>query len=423
MKFTNWFKHSWNAFLNKDPTDLYQGPPEVAQSYYRSPTRTCLSYNNGNSIIAPIYNRIALDVASLSVRHVKLNDNGRFESFVNDGLDQCLSVEANINESSVTFFHNIALSVMDEGVVAVVPIDTNTNPLADNAVDIYSMAVGKITEWLPNHVKVKVFNWTNNKYEERYFPKAKTAIIENPFYAVMNESNSILQRLIRKLNLLDVIDEQSGSGKLDMIIQLPYTLRSESRKADAEKRRKELANQLENSKYGVAYIDGTEKVTQLNRSVENNLMKQIEYLTNMLYSQLGITQSILDGTADEKTMLNYYNRTIDPIISVIVAEFKRKFLTKTARTRKHSIAYFRDPFKLTPVADLAEISDKLTRNEIAAPNEIRGIIGWMPSSDPKADELRNRNISESKVSTEPNVQKEPKGGRINGQQVKSKEEN
>ena len=423
MKFTNWFKHSWNAFLNKDPTDLYQGPPEVAQSYYRSPTRTRLSYNNGNSIIAPIYNRIALDVASLSVRHVKLNDNGRFESFINDGLDQCLSVEANINESSVTFFHNIALSVMDEGVVAVVPIDTNTNPLADNAVDIYSMAVGKITEWLPNHVKVKVFNWTNNKYEERYFSKAKTAIIENPFYAVMNESNSILQRLIRKLNLLDVIDEQSGSGKLDMIIQLPYALKSESRKADAEKRRRELANQLEDSKYGVAYIDGTEKVTQLNRSVENNLMKQIEYLTNMLYSQLGITQSILDGTADEKTMLNYYNRTIDPIISVIVAEFKRKFLTKTARTRKHSIAYFRDPFKLTPVADLAEISDKLTRNEIAAPNEIRGIIGWMPSSDPKADELRNRNISESKVSTEPNVQKEPKGGRINGQQVKNKEEN
>ena len=390
MTFSSRLKHAWNAFTNKDPTTYrYSGP-----SYSRRPDRVRFSRGNERSIVTSVYNRIALDAAAISIVHARLDDNGRFVGTIDSGLNNCLSLEANLDQTGRGFIQDAVMSMIDEGCVALVPIDTTINPKVSGSFDITTIRAGKITEWYPDKVKVKVYNEKTGGKQEIIVPKKMAAIIENPFYAVMNEPNSTMQRLIRKLNLLDSIDEQSGSGKLDLIIQLPYVIKSEARRQQAEQRRTDIEMQLSGSKYGIAYTDGTERITQLNRPVENNLMKQIEYLTSMLYSQLGITQTILDGTADEKTMLNYYNRTIEPIVSAIVDEMKRKFLTKTARSQKQSILFFRDPFKLVPVNDMAEIADKFTRNEIMTSNEIRQVIGMKPSDDPKADQLVNSNISQ-----------------------------
>lgn len=392
--FGSRLKHAWNAFMNKDPTSNNFYSDGIGYSY--RPDRHRFSRGNERTIITSVFNRIALDVAAISIQHVELDDSGRFLKTVDSGINECLSVEANADQTSRAFIQDIVMSMMDEGCVAVVPIVTDLSPEVTNGYDIFSMRVGKIIEWYPDKVKVNIYNEYTGKKQDILMFKRNVAIIENPLYAVINEPNSTVQRLIRKLRMLDDVDEQSSSGKLDLIIQLPYVIKSEARKKQAEERRKDIENQLSGSKYGIAYTDGTEKITQLNRSLENNLMKQIEYLTNMFYSQIGITQTILDGTADDRTMLNYYNRTIEPIISSIVDEFKRKFLTKTARTQHKSIMFFRDPFKLVPVNELAEIADKLTRNEIATSNEVRQIIGWKPSDDPKADELRNSNISAAK---------------------------
>ena len=385
-------KHAWNAFLNRDPTTTY---PDYSGggSYYR-PDRVRLTRGNERSIITSIFNRIALDVASIDIRHCRLDENDRFKEYVDSTLDNCLNLEANIDQTYRAFIQDVIMSLFDEGCVALVPIDTKGDPTTSESYDILTMRVGKVTKWYPRHVRLEVYNDRTGRKEEIELPKSRVAIIENPLYAVMNEPNSTLKRLMRKLVLLDAVDEQSSSGKLDLIIQLPYVIKSEARKAQANQRRQEIETQLAGSKYGIAYTDGTEKITQLNRSVENNLMKQIEYLTSMLYSQLGITQAIMDGTADEQTMLNYYNRTIEPIVSAIVLEIKRKFLTKTARSQKQTILFFRDPFKLVPVNQLAEISDKFTRNEIMTSNEIRQIVGRKPSDDPKADQLINSNISQ-----------------------------
>lgn len=392
MGFLNRLQHSWNAFMNRDPTAYYTN---AGGNYYTyRPDRIRLTRGNERSIVTSVYNRIGLDVASIDIKHCRLDKNGRFIEVIDSSLNNCLNLEANIDQTGRAFKQDIVMSMLDEGCVAIVPIDTTIDPSVSGSYDINSMRTGKILEWYPAHVKVKVYNDQTGNYEELILPKSTVGIVENPLYAVMNEPNSTLQRLIRKLNLLDAIDEQSGSGKLDLIIQLPYTIRSDARRQQAEKRRKEIESQLSDSKYGIAYADGTERITQLNRSVENNLMSQIEYLTSMLYSQLGINQAVLDGTADEKTMLNYTNRSIGPIISAIVDEMKRKFLTKTARSQMQSIRYFKDPFKLVPVNEIAEISDKLTRNEIASSNEIRQIIGWKPSQDPAADELRNKNLNQ-----------------------------
>ena len=386
-------KHAWNAFLNRDPTSYYR---DIGVGYSYRPDRPRLTRGNERSIVTSVYNRIALDCASISIQHVRLDDSERFLEKISSGLNDCLNLSANIDQTGRAFLQDIVLSMLDEGCVAIVPVDTDDDPDITGSYKIESMRTGKIIEWFPSHVKVRVYNERTGLKEDIVVPKDTIAIIENPLYAVINEPNSTMQRLIRKLNLLDVVDEQSSSGKLDLIIQLPYVIKTEARRRQAEKRRVEIERQLAGSKYGIAYADGTERITQLNRSVENNLMKQIEYLTSMLYSQLGITQSILDGSADEKTMLNYYNRTIEPIIAAIVDELKRKFLTKTAGSQKQSILFFRDPFKLVPVADLSEIADKFTRNEIMTSNEIRQIIGMKPSDDPKADELKNSNISEAK---------------------------
>lgn len=384
-------KHAWNVFLNRAPTRGYQ---DIGSGYSYRPDRFRLTRGNERSIVTSVYNRIALDIAAISIQHVKLDDEGRFLSVIKSSLNDCLSLEANIDQTGRAFIQDVVMSMMDEGCVAIVPVDTDDDPDDTSGYQILSMRVGRIQDWYPRHIRVETYNENTGRKQEIVVPKNTVAIVENPLYAVINEPNSTMQRLIRKLNLLDAVDEQSSSGKLDLIIQLPYVIKSEARRQQAEKRRKDIEQQLSGSKYGIAYTDGTERITQLNRSLENNLMKQIEYLTSMLYSQLGITQSILDGTADEKTMLNYNNRTIEPIISAIVDEMKRKFLTKTARSQNKSIMFFRDPFKLVPVADLAEISDKFTRNEIATSNEIRQVIGWKPSPDPKADELRNSNLSE-----------------------------
>lgn len=384
-------RHAWNAFINnRDPTTRYQ---DVGMSYSYRPDRPRLTRGNERSIVTSVYNRIALDAAAIAIRHVRLDENERYISTMESGLNTCLSLEANIDQPGRAFIQDIVMSMMDEGCVAIVPVDTTTDPYMTNSYDILSMRTGKIVEWMPRHVRVRVYNDRTGQREDILVPKSSVAIIENPLYAVMNEPNSTMQRLIRKLNLLDTIDEQSGAGKLDLIIQLPYIIKTDARREQAEKRRKDIEMQLAGSKYGIAYTDGTERITQLNRPVENNLMKQIEYLTSMLYSQLGITQSILDGTADDKTMLNYNNRTIEPIISAIVDEMKRKFLSKTARSQKQSITFFRDPFKLVPVTELAGIADTFTRNEIMTSNEIRQVIGMKPSSDPHADELRNKNLS------------------------------
>ena len=398
MGFLNRLQHGWNAFMNRDPTVYYTN---AGGNYYtHRPDRIRLTRGNERSIVTSVYNRIGLDVASIDIKHCRLDKNGRFIEVIDSSLNNCLNLEANIDQTGRAFKQDIVMSMLDEGCVAIVPIDTTINPSVSGSYDINSMRTGKILEWYPAHVKVKVYNDQTGNYEELILPKSTVGIVENPLYAVMNEPNSTLQRLIRKLNLLDAIDEQSGSGKLDLIIQLPYTIRSDARRQQAEKRRKEIESQLSDSKYGIAYADGTERITQLNRSVENNLMSQIEYLTSMLYSQLGITQSILDGTADEQTQLNYLTRSIEPIVSAIVDEMKRKFLTKTARSQNQSISYFRDPFKLVPVNDIAEIADKFTRNEIMTSNEIRQVIGMQPSNDPKADQLVNSNISQPTDSSE-----------------------
>ncbi len=384
-------KHAWNAFLSREPTSYYQG---LGRGYSYRPDRPRLTRGNERSIVTSVLNRIALDAAAINIQHVKLDENGRFLSVVNSGLNNCLTLEANLDQTARAFVHDIVMSMMDEGCVAIVPVDTTLNPEVTGAYDIVTMRVGQVLEWYPQHVKVRVYNDRRGEKEDILLPKSMVGIVENPLYAVMNEPNSTLQRLIRKLNLLDAVDEQAGSGKLDLIIQLPYVIKTEARRAQAEKRRKDIEEQLSGSKYGIAYTDGTEHIVQLNRAVENNLMTQIEYLTSMLYSQLGITKGVMDGSADEQTMLNYYNRTIEPILAAVVDEMKRKFLTKTARSQLQSISFFRDPFKLVPVIQLSEISDKMTRNEIMSSNEIRQIIGMKPSKDPKADELRNKNLSE-----------------------------
>ena len=398
MAFTDRLQHAWNAFLNRDPT--YEFRDHGMISTYK-PDRVRFTRGNERSIVTSVYNRIALDVSSIDINHAKLDENGRFKEIIQSGLNECLTLNANIDQTGKAFLQDVVMSMMDEGCVAIVPVDTTTNPTITGSFDINSMRTGQVIEWRPEFVKVRLYNDKTGQKEDILLPKKSVAIIENPLYAVINEPNSTMQRLIRKLNLLDVIDEQSGSGKLDLIIQLPYVIKSEARRQQAENRRKDIEMQLAGSKYGIAYTDGTEKITQLNRPAENNLMKQIEYLTSMLYSQLGITQSVLDGTADERTMLNYYNRTIEPIISAIIDEMKRKFLTKTARTQNQSIVYFRNPFKLVPINELAEISDKFTRNEIATSNEIRQIIGWKPSDDPGADELRNKNLNQKAEDVQP----------------------
>lgn len=389
MSFGSRLKHAWNAFTG----NIQMNYRDLGMSYPYRADRPRMSRGNERSIVTSVYNRIALDVAALNVQHVRLDENGRFLSVIDDGLNNCLTLEANVDQTARSFIQDVVISMFDEGSVAIVPVDTTTDPNVSGSSDIQSLRVGQILDWYPQYIRTRVYNEQTGRKEDIVVPKSAVAIIENPLYAVINEPNSTMQRLIRKLNLLDVIDEQSGSGKLDLIIQLPYVIKTEARRQQAENRRKDIESQLSGSKYGIAYTDGTEHITQLNRSVNNNLMSQIEYLTSMLYSQLGITQSILDGTADEKTMLNYNNRTIEPIISAIVDEMKRKFLTKTARSQHQSISFFRDPFKLVPVNDIAEIADKFTRNEIMTSNEIRQVVGMKPSEDPRADELRNKNLS------------------------------
>ena len=391
--FLSKLKHAWNAFFNnKDPTPKYQ---DIGASYYYRPDRQRFTGGNERTIVTSVYNRIALDAAAVEIKHVRLDKNERYLETIDSGINRCLNEEANIDQTGRAFIQDVVMSMLDEGCVAIVPVDTTFNPNITNSYDIQSMRVGKILQWYPNHIQVRVYNEKTGNKEDIIVPKSMVGIIENPLYAVINEPNSTMQRLIRKLSLLDAVDEQSGSGKLDLIIQLPYTIKTEARRQQAEARRKEIEVQLTNSKYGIAYTDGTERITQLNRPIENNLMKQIEYLTSMLYSQLGITQSILDGTADEKTMLNYYSRSIEPIISAIVDELKRKFLTRTARSQLQSFLFFRDPFKLVPITEIATIADTFTRNEILSSNEVRQLIGIKPSSDPKADQLRNSNLNQT----------------------------
>jgi len=385
-------KNAWNAFASRDPTP---GSFSYGMGYSMRPDRRRLTRGNDRSIVTAIYNRIAIDVAAVSIKHVRLNDEGRYIEDIDSGLNNCLSVEANIDQTGRGFIQDLVLSMLDEGVVAAVPIDTTLNPYVTGSYDIQTMRVGKITEWMPEYIRTNIYNDRTGRHEDLTVPKRTVAILENPLYAVMNEPNSTLQRLIRKLNLLDTIDEQTGAGKLDLIIQLPYVIKTDARKKQAEARRQDIEMQLASSKYGIAYTDGTERITQLNRSVDNQLLTQVETLTSTLYGQLGITEEVMKGTADEKTMLNYYNRTIEPILSAITDEFIRKFLTKTARSQHQSIKFFKDPFKLVPINNIADIADKFTRNEIMTPNEIRQVVGMKPSDDMAADELRNRNINQA----------------------------
>lgn len=401
QSFASRLKHAWNVFRSRDPTAEFVA---IGSSYYYRPDRPRFTRGNERSITTSVLNRIALDVSAIDIRHVRLDKNGRFLEEINSGLNNCLTLSANMDQTGRAFKQDIVMSMLDEGCVAIVPTDTTTDPKVTDSYDVETMRVGKIIQWRPRHVQVRLYNEQTGNKEEIWLPKKMVAIVENPLYAVMNEPNSTMQRLVHKLGLLDITDEQTASGKLDLIIQLPYVIKTDARRQQAEDRRKDIEMQLAGSKYGIAYTDGTEKITQLNRSLDNNLMKQVEYLTNQLYSQLGITQTILDGTADEKTMLNYYSRTIEPIVSAIADEMKRKFLTKTARTQNQSIEFFRDPFKLVPVNDIAEVADKFTRNEIMTSNEIRQIVGMKPSDDPKADELRNSNIAETKE--DPGIYKE-----------------
>lgn len=391
MALNDRLQHAWDAFMNKDPTYRVS---DYGNSYSYNPGRTRLSRRNEKSIVTSVYNRIALDAAAIKVEHVRLDSEDRYIETMNTCLNECLTTEANLDQTGRAMMQDVIMSMLDEGCVAIVPTETDINPLQTESYKILELRVGKIIEWLPAHVKVRVYNERTGRQEDLYMSKSVVAIVENPLYAVMNEPNSTMQRLIRKLNLLDVIDEQSGSGKLDLLIQLPYIIKTDARRQQAETRRKNMEEQLKGP-YGIAYTDGTEKVTQLNRPVENNLMKQIEYLTSMLYSQLGLTSGIMDGTADDKTMNNYYTRTIEPILSAVIDEMKRKFLTKTARSQKQSIRFFRDPFKLVPVTELPDIADKFTRNEIVTSNEMRQVIGMKPSADPNADKLRNKNLNQA----------------------------
>ena len=390
--FISRVKNTWNAFRNRDPTTYYKEP---GMSYTYRPDRVRFSRGNERSIVTSVYNRIAMDVAQIDIRHCRVDKNGRYTEDVQSGLNDCLTLEANIDQTNRAFIQDVVMSMFDEGAVAIVPVDTVSDPTVSGSFDVLTMRTGKIIEWFPTSVKINVYNDRTGRKEDIIMPKRSVAIVENPLYAVINEPNSTMQRLVRKLNILDAIDEQSGSGKLDLIIQLPYVIKGEARQQQAERRRKDIEEQLKGP-FGIAYTDGTERITQLNRPVENNLMSQIEYLTNMLYSQIGMTPSVLDGTADEKTMLNYNNRTITPIVDAITGAMKRNFLTKTARTQGQTIMAFSNPFKLVPISQMAEIADKFTRNEILSSNEIRQIIGFRPSDDPKADELRNSNISQSK---------------------------
>ena len=385
-------KNAWNTFRNKNPAEEFKAPIGVSYSY--RPDRPRYTGGRDKSIITSLFTRIALDVATLDFKHVELNDDDAFIKEVDSELNNCLKVEANIDQTGRAFMQDVVMSMLDEGVVAIVPVDTTTDPNQTNSYDILSMRTGKIINWYPQHVKVRLYNENTGRHEDILLSKHDVGIVENPFYALINERNSVNQRLIRKLALIDITDERVASGKLDLVVQLPYTIKGEARRAQANERRKELEDQLANSKYGIGYIDGTEHITQLNRSVENNLLKNVEYLQSILFSQLGMTQAILDGTADEQTMLNYYSRTIEPIANAIIEEMTRKFLTRTARSQHKAIRYFRDPFKLIPVGQIAEIADKFTRNEVLTSNEIRQKIGIKPSKDPKADQLINSNISQ-----------------------------
>lgn len=391
--FVGGLLHGWNAFTNRNPTRL---PYDYGQSSSRNPTQVSFRYGTERSMVSSIYNRIGIDVAAVSIQHVRIDKNGRYAEEIKSSLNECLKIKANIDQTGRAFIQDVAMSLCDEGSVAIVPVDTTFNPENTNTYDINSMRTGKILEWYPSHVRVDVYNEKLGKREELFLPKSMVAIIENPLYAVMNEPNSTLKRLIHKLNLLDAIDEQSGSGKLDLIFQLPYVIKTEARRVQAEKRRESIEQQLSGSKYGIAYTDGSERVTQLNRPAENNLMAQITYLTSMLYSQLGMTENVFNGTADEAEMLNYYNRTIEPILAAITGAMNMTFLTKTARTQGQALLSFREPFKLVPVNNLADIVDKFTRNEVLSSNEVRAIIGYKPVDDPKADELRNKNINMAK---------------------------
>lgn len=391
-EFNSRLRKAWNAFMGRDPVKTFG---DIGASYYSRPDRNRLTRGNERSIVTSVYNRIAVDVSSLDIMHIRTDEDGRFLEPMDSKLNQCLTIEANLDQTNRAFIQDAIMSMLDEGVVALVPIDTVGDPLVSGSYDIESIRTGKVIEWYPRHVKLSVYNDRNGKRENIIMPKSAVAIVENPLYSIINEPNSTMQRLIRKLNLLDAIDEQSGSGKLDLIIQLPYVIKTDARRQQADQRRKDIEMQLSGSKYGIAYTDGTEHITQLNRPVENNMMHQVEYLTSMLYSQLGMNQSVLDGTADEKTMLNYYNRTIEPFASALVDEMKRKFLTKTARSQFQTISYFRDPLKLVPVNELADIADKMTRNEIMTSNEVRQKIGMRPSKDPAADELRNKNLNQT----------------------------
>jgi putative sterol carrier protein len=385
-------KHAWNAFVNEDVKSRIHSFAEMGPAYGSRPDRVRLRVSNERSIIASIYNRIAIDVAAIRYRHVRLDDDEQFVEEIASGLTNCLSVEANIDQAARAFRQDIVMTMFDKGVIAIVPVDTTINPATSGSFDIKTLRIGEIVAWYPTRIRVLLFNEALGRKEEVTLDKKFVAIVENPLYTVINEPNSTMQRLLRKLNLLDAVDEASSSGKLDLIIQLPYVIKSEARKLQAEQRRKDIEFQLKGSQYGIAYTDGTEKITQLNRPAENNLMSQIEYLIKMLYGQLGLTEEVMNGTADEKTMINYYNRTIEPILGAVAEAMARTFLTKTARAQGQSVAYFRDPFKLVPIADLAEITDKFTRNEVLSANDIRSAIGIKPSKDPKANELKNSNM-------------------------------
>lgn len=398
MGFLENLQHGWNAFLGRDgPTNDYR---YLGEAYYTRPDRVQLTRGHERSIINAVYNRIAMDAATINIRHVRTDEEGRFKEEIDSDLNTRLSLSANRDQTGRAFIQDAVMSMLDEGCIALVPTDTNVSPIVNDAFKIESMRVAKIIQWYPKWIRVEVYDENTGHRVERNYPKNAVAIIENPFYSVMNEPSSTASRLMRKLNLLDTIDEQNSSGKLDMIIQLPYIIKTPARRQQAENRRKDIEMQLSSSKYGIAYTDGTEKITQLNRSIDNNMISQVEFFTNMLYSQLGITQSILDGTADEKVMQNYYTRTIEPIVASITDEMKRKFLTPTARTQGQSIMFFRDPFKLMPIADFAELADKLTRNCIATSNEIRQAIGMKPMDDPQADQLVNNNLSQPKEQLE-----------------------
>ena len=392
--------HAWNAFSNREA--VYGYPQyDFGMGYSIRPDRVRLTLGSERTIVSSIYNQIAIDVSAISVVHARMDQNGRFLESVSSGLNECLSISANVDQSGRNFLQEAVMSLFDEGAIAIVPVDTTINPQVSGGYDIRSLRTGKILDWFPDHIRVEVYNEKLGRKEEVTLPKSMVAIIENPLYLVMNEPNSTLNRLVNKINLLDSIDTQSGSGRLDLFIQLPYTIKSDARRAQAIQRTKDIELQLAGSKYGIAYVDGSEKITQLNRPAENNLLKQVEYLTGMLYNQLGLTESVFNGTADEKTMLNYYNRTVEPVLSAIVDEMRRKFLTKTARSLGQDIVFFRDPFRLVPVLELAEIADKFTRNEILSSNEVRAIIGYKPSNQPGADELRNKNLNQSEVEAPP----------------------